>query len=362
MNEAITRLYAVVEHAPTGLLRRILMSAVAASACAVITSFGVQAQTPALTGVVHTVEGDVQGVNTNGVSEFLGIPYAAPPVTDLRWRPPQDVAHWTQTLATTKFGKTCAQPVRGIFTVPSNNEDCLFLNVYTADQLPAAAANRPVMVWFYGGGMYSGESDDYDGSKLARRGGVVVVTLNYRVGAFGFFSHPAINGEGHPAINYGIMDQQAALKWVQRNIAAFGGDPGNVTIFGQSGGGTGVTSNLQSPLSKGLFHRAIDQSGVRIEYISLEARTKAAMDFAVAAGCADQSAKCLRALTPEQILAHGGGILKLVTAFPSPDGTVITHPAAEAFSQGVFNHVPIMTGLVSESRPISCRKPIRRCR
>jgi para-nitrobenzyl esterase len=350
MNEAITGLYAVLERAATGLPRRILVSAVAASACAVLTGFDVEAQTPALTGVIHTVEGDVQGVVTNGVSEFLGIPYAAPPVGEFRWRPPQDVAHWTQTRTAIKFGKTCAQPLRGIFTVPSNEEDCLFLNVYTADPLPAAATKRPVMVWFYGGGMYSGESDDYDGGKLVRRGGVVVVTLNYRVGAFGFFSHPAINGEGHPAINYGIMDQQAALKWVQRNIAAFGGDPDNVTIFGQSGGGTGVTSNLQSPLSKGLFHRAIDQSGIRIEYVSLEARTKAATDFAVAAGCADQNAKCLRALTPEQILAHSGGIIRLVTAFPSPDGTVITHPAAEAFSQGFFNHVPIMTGLVSEEQ------------
>ena len=196
-------------------------------------------------------------------------------------------------------------------------EDCLVLNVWSTGL--KGGRKRPVMVWFHGGGMYSGESNDYDGSKLVRRGGVVVVTLNYRVGAFGFFSHPAINGEGHPAINYGIMDQQAALKWVQRNIAAFGGDPGNVTIFGQSGGGTGVTSNLQSPLSSGLFHRAIDQS-----------------------------AKCLRALTPEQILAHGGGILKLVTVFPSPDGTVITHPAAEAFTQGFFNRVP--TGLVSEEQ------------
>ena len=350
MNDAIARIYSNVEFAATGSLRRILVTAAVASACATLAVVGTQAQTPSGTGIVRTVEGDVQGIVKNGVSQFLGIPFAAPPVGELRWRPPQDVAHWTQTLAATKFGKTCAQPVRGIFTVPSNEEDCLFLNVYTADPLPAAAAKRPVMVWFYGGGMYSGESDDYDGSKLARRGGVVVVTLNYRVGAFGFFSHPAINGEGHPAINYGIMDQQAALKWVQRNIAAFGGDPGNVTIFGQSGGGTGVTSNLQSPLSKGLFHRAIDESGIRIEYVSLEARTKAATDFAAAAGCADQSAKCLRALTPEQILAHGGGIMKLVTAFPSPDGTVITHPAAEAFSQGFFNHVPIMAGLVSEEQ------------
>src|SRR5215470_13437945 len=342
MNESMARSnYSAVERAATGS-RRILMSAAAASACsacAALTGVVAEAQTLALTGVVQTVEGDVQGVVTNGVSEFLGIPYAAPPLGELRWRPPQDVAHWTQTLAATKFGKTCAQPERGIFAVPSSNEDCLYLNVYTADPLPDAAAKRPVMVWIYGGGMYSGESDDYDGSKLARRGGVVVVTLNYRVGAFGFFSHPAINGEGHPAINYGIMDQQAALRWVQRNIAAFGGDPGNVTIFGQSGGGSSVTANLQSPLSRGLFHRAIDQSGVRIEYVSLAARTKAAIDFAVEAGCADQSAKCLRALTPEQILAHDGGILKLAPAFPSPDGTVITHPAAAAFTQGFFNRV-----------------------
>ncbi len=350
MNEAITRFYPAVERTFGGSRRRCLVLVVAASVCAALASVSAQGQTPALTGVVHTVEGDVQGVVANGVSEFLGVPYAAPPVGELRWQPPQAVIPWMQTLAADKFGKTCAQPARGIFTVPSNNEDCLYLNVYTADPLPAAATKRPVMVWFYGGGMYSGESNDYDGSKLVRRGGVVVVTLNYRVGAFGFFSHPAINSEGHPAINYGIMNQQAALRWVQRNIAAFGGDPANVTIFGQSGGGTSVTSNLQSPLSRGLFHRAIDQSGVRIEYVSLAARTKAATDFAVEAGCADQSAKCLRALTPEQILAHGGGILKLVTVFPSPDGTVITHPAAEAFSQGFFNHVPIMTGMVSEEQ------------
>jgi para-nitrobenzyl esterase len=329
---------------------RIRMAILAATAAAAVASIGARGQTPPLTRAVHTVEGDVQGIVANGVNEFLGIPFAAPPVGDLRWRPPQDVAPWTTTLAATRFGKTCAQPVRGIFTRPSNNEDCLYLNVYTADPLPDTAARRPVMVWFYGGGLYSGESDDYDGSKLVRHGGAVVVTLNYRVGAFGFFSHPAINREGHPAINYGIMDQQAALRWVQRNIAAFGGDPGNVTIFGQSGGGSSVTSNLQSPLSKGLFHRAIVESGVRIEYVSLEARTKAAMDMAIAAGCADQSAKCLRALTPEQILAHGAGIIRLVTVFPSPDGIVITHPAAEAFSQGFFNHVPIMAGLVSEEQ------------
>jgi para-nitrobenzyl esterase len=116
---------------------------------------------------------------------------------------------------------------------PSNTEDCLYLNVFTPKTTPDAAARQPVMVWFHGGGLFSGESNDYDGGKLARRGNVVVVTTNYRVGAPGFFSPPAINAEGHPFANYGIMDQQSALRWVQRNIAAFGGDPGNVTIFGQ---------------------------------------------------------------------------------------------------------------------------------
>jgi para-nitrobenzyl esterase len=191
-----------------------------------------QAQAPALTSVVHAPAGDVQGLAKNGGGEFLGIPYAAPSVGELRWRPPEDAPRWQQALQATKFGNTCVQPQRGVFAAPSNTEDCLYLNVFTPKTAPDTAARQPVMVWFHGGGLFSGESNDYDGSKLARRGNVVVVTTNYRVGALGFFSHPTINAEGHPFANYGIMDQQSALRWVQRNIAAFGGDPGNVTIFG----------------------------------------------------------------------------------------------------------------------------------
>jgi para-nitrobenzyl esterase len=206
------------------------------------------------------------------------------------------------------------------------------------------------MVWFHGGGLFSGESNDYDGSKLVQRGNVVVVTLNYRVGAMGFFSYPAINAEGHPAINYGIMDQQLALKWVQQNIAAFGGDPDRVTIFGQSGGGTAVMANLASPLSKGLFHRAINESGTRIGYTSPATALQAGQDFAAAAGCADQSAKCLRALSVEQVLSHQANIVKYVADFPSVDGTVITQSAFEVFSTGRFNRVPILTGLVADEQ------------
>jgi para-nitrobenzyl esterase len=314
-------------------------------------------QTSAPTNIVRAPVGDVQGLAADGVGEFLGIPYAAPPVGELRWQPPREPAPWSGTLQARKFANTCVQPQRGIFAAPSNTEDCLYLNVFTPKTAPDAAARQPVMVWFHGGGLYSGESNDYDGSKLARRGNVVVVTTNYRVGALGFFSHPAINAEGHPFANYGIMDQQLALQWVQRNIAALGGDPGNVTIFGQSGGGTAVMSNLVSPLSKELFHRAINQSGTRIAVTPPATMSKLGEEFAASAGCTDQSAKCLRSLSVGQILDHHGGILGVVPDFPTVDGTVITHTALEAFSQGLFNRVPIMTGLVADEQAYFLPEP-----
>jgi para-nitrobenzyl esterase len=315
------------------------------------------AQASVQTSVVHAPAGDVQGLAADGVGDFLGIPYAAPPVGDLRWQPPREPAPWSGTLQATKFANTCVQPQRGVFASPSDTEDCLYLNVFTPKTAPDEAAHQPVMVWFHGGGLFSGESSDYDGGKLARRGNVVVVTLNYRVGALGFFSHPAINAEGHAFANYGIMDQQLALRWVQRNIAAFGGDPGNVTIFGQSGGGTAVMSNLVSPLSKGLFHRAINQSGTRIAVTPPATMSKLGEEFAASAGCTDQSAKCLRSLSVGQILDHHGGILGVVPDFPTIDGTVITHTALEAFSQGLFNRVPIMTGLVADEQAYFLPEP-----
>ena len=308
------------------------------------------AQAAEQTAVVRTSGGALQGMVSGEVSRYLGIPYAAPPVGDWRWRPPQKPAPWAGTRQANKFGPTCAQPNRGVFAAPSNSEDCLYLNVYTPEARPARSVKRPVMVWLHGGGLFSGESNDYDGSKLARRGGVVVVTLNYRVGALGFFSHPAINAEGHPAVNYGIMDQQAALKWVQANIAKFGGDPGNVTIFGQSGGGTAVMANMQSPLSKGLFQKAINESGTRIGVVPPETMRKLGEDFAAAAGCADQSAKCLRGLTVEQVLNNQGPILGKVVDFPSVDGTVITGPALASYQEGKFNRVPVLTGVVKDEQ------------
>jgi len=328
--------------------------------------FGVataHAQTPALTGIVHASAGDIRGSRADGVAKYLGIPYAAPPVGDLRWKPPQEAARWTHTLAATKFANFCPQQQRGVFAAPSSTEDCLYLNIFAPDAKPSRRAKRPVMVWFYGGGLFSGESNDYDGSKLTRRGDVIVVTLNYRIGALGFLSHAAINAEGHPFANYGIMDQQLALKWVQRNIAAFGGDPKNVTIFGQSGGGTAVMSNLASPLSKGLFQRAINESGTRIAVTKPETALKAGEDFAIAAGCTDQSAKCLRALSVDQVLNNQTPIVRYVSDFPSIDGTVITRTALDSFSQGAFNRVPILTGLVQDEQSffmpeLNTKKPL----
>lgn len=310
-----------------------------------------QAEPAKATQIVVISGGPVQGIVASGVDEFLGIPYAAPPVGDRRWQPPLDAPSWSDTLQTTKFANTCPQEQRGIFASPSVTEDCLYLNVYTPNAGAKRAARRPVMVWFYGGGLFSGESNDYDGSALALRGDVVVVTLNYRVGALGFFSHKAINAEGHPFANYGIMDQQFALKWVKRNIAAFGGDPGNVTIFGQSGGATAIMANLVSPTAAGLFQRAINESGTHIAPMPQDAALKASEDFASAAGCGDQSAKCLRALTVEQVLSNQKFLVALIAPdFPVVDGTIITDTAFDAFSKGQFNRVPILTGLVRDEQ------------
>src|SRR6516165_7539522 len=218
--------------------------------------------------VVVTQQGRVGGVEKSDVREFLGIPYAAPPIGDLRWKPPQIHAPWPDVLDATMFRGHCAQRSSATGT-PSTSEDCLFLNVYVPNGADDGAHQnrtphlRAVMVWIHGGNLTIGESDDFDGRTLATIGDVIVVTINYRLGALGFLAHPALTAESpdHASGNYGIMDQQFALQWVQRNIIAFGGDPNKVTIFGQSAGGLSVLSHLASPRAAGLFHRAIVQSG-----------------------------------------------------------------------------------------------------
>src|SRR6516162_9565744 len=208
--------------------------------------------TAAAETLIATEQGFVRGLETQSVDKFLGIPYAAPPVGDLRWKAPQPHMSWSGVLNATKFGSHCAQTARFV-GVSSSTEDCLFLNVYAPNdpsnvqaQISSPAAQgstdlrgRAVMVWIHGGDFTAGESDDFDAGRLASIGGVIVVTINYRLGVFGFLAHPALTAESpdHASGNYGILDQQFALKWVQHNIRAFGGEPGNVTIFGQSAGG-----------------------------------------------------------------------------------------------------------------------------
>jgi para-nitrobenzyl esterase len=333
----------------------LLPLAAAYTACALLTSCSTQTTGSAndqhLTDFVATTGGPIQGLRVAHADEYLGIPYAAPPVGKLRWRPPQAPLRAQTILRTTHFAPTCAQAPRGAFASPSEAEDCLYLNVFVPrDATTDNVTPRPVMVWIHGGGLFSGESNDYDASALVRAG-TIVVTMNYRIGALGFLSQPALDAEGHAYANYGLMDQQAALRWVQANIAAFGGDPHKVTIFGQSGGATSVLAQLASPAAAGLFERAIVQSGTRIAPYTQHDALAAGEAFAAATGCADQSAQCLRALDVRQILQHQAAIAAYIgTHFPVVDGTIVTHTAQQAFERGEFNRVPVVNGLVADEQ------------
>jgi para-nitrobenzyl esterase len=277
--------------------------------------------------------------------KFLGIPYAAPPVGNLRWRPPKDHVRWLTPLDATRFGNHCPQ-VTSVFGAASITEDCLFLNIFTPNdeaEEENKPRNFPVMVWIHGGALSVGESDDYIPTRLVHRGEVIVVTINYRLGALVFLAHPALSAEfpDHISGNYGIMDQQFALKWVQRNVAEFGGDPHNVTIFGESAGGLSVLSHLASPTATGLFHRGIVESGAyELTLPTLADEESHGKAFAASVGCNDQSARCLRSKSVETILANWG----LFDSSPNVDGELIPHSLDAAFASGQFNHVPLMQG------------------
>jgi para-nitrobenzyl esterase len=289
--------------------------------------------------VVATAGGTVRGATSQDATEkFLGIPYAAPPVGSLRWRPPQPAGRWHGVREATHFAPHCPQPPSPS-GVASMSEDCLYLNVFAPGSVHGAR-RLPVMVWIHGGSLVTGESDDYDPAGLAHDG-VIVVTINYRLGALGFLAHPALAGRaGGPSGNYGLMDQQAALRWVQRNIAGFGGDPRDVTIFGESAGGLSVLAQLASPGARGLFSRAIAESGTYNLTQAPLARAEAAGEaFAAGAGCESQTAACLRSLPLSTILD-----IQDPAYYPDIDGQLLTQPLPAAFTSGQFSRVPVING------------------
>jgi carboxylesterase type B len=302
--------------------------------------------------IVRTESGQVSGEGGEVLS-YKGIPFAAPPVGDLRWKPPQRAASWSGVKACTAFGDDPMQNPVPSLRGPRVSEDCLTLNIWT----PATrSAVLPVLVYLYGGGyaLGSGSIVTYDGDALARKG-AVVVTVNYRVGIFGFLAHPGLSKESsHGASgNYGLLDQIAALKWVRENIAGFGGDPGCVTLFGESAGGGSIAALLTSPLAEGLFHRAILQSPGALGPILSRAEAERS---AVAALGDDIAA--LRAAPAQELFSKtaqaAGGTRSLFVGrplVPIHDGWVLPEAPRGAFAAGHFHKMPMMIGGCAEEGP-----------
>ncbi|MGC2658967.1 MAG: carboxylesterase family protein [Bryobacteraceae bacterium] len=316
---------------------------------------------------VSVQTGKVKGVAADGLIAFKGIPYAAPPVGDLRWRPPQPAASWIGVRSAAEFSHDCMQlpfpsDAAPLGTPPA--EDCLYLNVWVP--APRVSKSMPVMVWIYGGGFVNGGSSPavYDGSQFARDG-IVLVSFNYRLGRFGFFAHPALTKESPDGLlgNYAYMDQIAALRWVQRNITAFGGDPKDVTVFGESAGGASVNFLLTSPLGKGLFQKAIIESGGGRKGFSggsphlLEAANghpsgeETGLAFARSKGITGEGAealKQLRALPPNAIvdglnLATMGNAANTFSG-PMIDGKIMVGENSEIYDAGKEQRAPTIVG------------------
>ena len=300
------------------------------------------------TPVANTTYGPVKGILTPGVAEFLGVRYAASTAGKLRWTAPKAPARWSAPVSAAKFGNACPQTAFPFPAVPTA-EDCLFLNVYVPTSKGTDIFNQgdqgedqgqdqdqprfPVMVWIHGGNLVQGASNYYDPTPLVKMGNVIVVTINYRLGALGFLAHPELSVETSygGSGNYGLMDQQFALSWVRRNIAAFGGDPHNVTIFGES---ASILSQMASPTAAGLFNRAIAESGISNLGMIFPTLSAAEEDGAVF-NC--QTAECLRSLDLQTLLSLG-------PLLPNVDGNVLTQSPNLAFSSGQFNRVPVIQG------------------
>jgi para-nitrobenzyl esterase len=302
--------------------------------------------------IVQTSQGAISGKLTNAVRAYLGIPYAAPPIGDLRWQSPQAPQSWSGTRDGTAFGSRCAQPL-SIVSPASTEEDCLFLNVHVPDDI--GKSKLPVMVFIHGGAFLSGSASDYDMTTLARTGHAVVVSINYRIGALGFFRHPELVVQ-HTASNLGLQDQQAALRWVQSQIGRFGGDASRVTLFGHSAGGVSVCLNMVSPLSKGLFHRAIAQSGpcellTNTTPATMEAQsTNLGTKLACPQGPGQLA--CMRQRSAADVIANatlnGNEINVDLRWTPVQDGITLTGDPAQQIRRGQFNKVPAMFGSVHD--------------
>jgi para-nitrobenzyl esterase len=322
------------------MLTKLLVTAALATGLATAPSVADQAD-----DTVRTVEGSVRGTVAADHRTFQGLPFAAPPVGELRWRSPQPVTPWTGIREATTPGPRCPQSANG--GTPSVAEDCLYLNVTT----PRTPGRKPVMVWVHGGGNTIGGAADFDATRLAVQGDVIVVTTNYRLGVLSSFAHQDLAGGG----SFGLEDQQAALRWVRRNATAFGGDPNRVTLFGESGGAFDVCGQLTSPASRGLFQRAIIQSGTCAStwpangiingqpaaspWVSLAEARSLGADLAAKYGCAD--VECLRRVPVSELVPQDGVVD--ITRLTYGTRVLPTNPA-DAVARGAFHRVPVIAG------------------
>ena len=328
--------------------QRLAMStkAIAAVAALTIGSSGLVTELTAdkADPVIKTQSGLVRGVATPKYDQFLGLPYAAPPVRELRFAPPAAPEPWQGIRTADRQSPACLQfEPTGVREEQAAGEDCLYLDVYRPADL-AKNAKVPVMVWFHGGGHTQGTGVIYGGGTPSAKTGTIVISINYRLGALGFLAHPALSavtpgGSG----NYGRMDQLASLQWVRDNIANFGGDPGNVTIYGQSAGGSGVCDMMAMPAAKGLFHQAIVESSVcTATRNTLAAGEQSGVKYAQSVGCSNEATvvACLRKAWPGTLITNQANYL----GASKVGGSFLPKSFSEAFADGSWNAVPVLTG------------------